>query len=53
VAALMGPVNGFPGNVYRITVYVPQFSVVYPLSDVVIKVNGVSSESSVYLSLGQ
>ncbi len=51
VAALMGPVSGFPGNLYRITVYVPQFPVVYPLSDVVIKVNGVSSESSVYLSL--
>ncbi len=53
VAALMGPVSGFPGNVYRITVYVPQFSVVYPLSDVVIKVDGVSSEPGVYLSLGQ
>jgi uncharacterized protein (TIGR03437 family) len=53
VAALMGPVSGFPGNVYRITVYVPQFSVVYPLSDVAITVNGVDSEPGVYLSLGQ
>ena len=53
VAALMGPVNGFPGNVYRITVYVPQFPILYPLSDVVIKVDGVSSEPNVYLSLTQ
>jgi uncharacterized protein (TIGR03437 family) len=53
VAAVMEPMSGFPGSVYRITVYVPTFPVVYPLSDVVIKVNGVSSEPSVYLSLSQ
>jgi uncharacterized protein (TIGR03437 family) len=63
VAAVMGPVSGFPGNVYRITVYVPNPAVLFattypefkfpPLSGVVMQINGVSSQAGIAISIAQ
>jgi uncharacterized protein (TIGR03437 family) len=63
VEAVMGPVNGFPGSVYRITVYVPNPAVLFattdpgfafpPLDGVVMQINGVSSQIGVSISIAQ
>jgi uncharacterized protein (TIGR03437 family) len=63
VLAITGPVNGLPGSVYQITVYVPNPAVdfpnakppfVFPAQDgVVMQVNGVSSQPGIAISIAQ
>ncbi len=63
VAAVMGPLSGFPGNVYRITVYVPNPAVLFATSDpgftfpplvgVVMQIDGVSSQAGIAISIAQ
>ncbi len=63
VAAIMGPVNGLPGSVYQITVYVPSPAVLFPsgnpgfafpaLSGVVMQIDGVSSQIGIAISIAQ
>ncbi len=63
VAAIAGPVNGLPGNVYQITVYVPNPAVLFanrnppvvlpPLDGVVMQINGVSSQAGIAISIAQ
>ncbi len=63
VAAVMGPVSGFPGSVYQITVYAPNPATLVannpdlknfqfpPTVGIVMQVNGISSQIGVALSL--
>jgi hypothetical protein len=63
VAATMGAVSGLPGNVYRITVYVPNPVVLFattnpgfrfpPLVGVVMQINGVVSQGGIAVSITQ
>lgn len=54
VAATMGPMSGFAGDVYRITVFVPNPDfVLTPVSPVVMEVNGVRSQSGITISIGR
>jgi uncharacterized protein (TIGR03437 family) len=63
VAAVMGPMSGFPGNVFRITVFVPNPAVVFattnpgftfpPLVGVVMQLDGVSSQAGIAMSIAQ
>ncbi len=62
VAAIVGQVNGLPGSVYQITVYVPNPAVLFanssqfvfpPLDSVVMQVNGVSSQPGIAISIAQ
>ncbi len=65
VAARMGPVEGFPGSVYQITVYVPNPATLVannpnlknftfpPLVGVVMQIDGVSSQNGIALSISQ
>lgn len=63
VAAINGPVSGLPGNVYQITVYVPDPAVVFagrnpaftfpPLSPLTLQINGVSSPDGIMISIAQ
>jgi uncharacterized protein (TIGR03437 family) len=63
VAAVAGPVSGFAGNVYRITVYVPDpaallagtgRSFVFPPQDQVdLRMNGIRSQSGIEISIAQ
>jgi hypothetical protein len=63
VAALMGAVSGLPGNVYQITVYVPNPTVLFaktnpgftfpPQVGVVMQINGVSSQPGIAISIAQ
>ena len=53
VAAFLGPVAGFAGNVYQLTVYVPNpphftFPVLDPM---VLQMNGVSSQYGIAISI--
>jgi uncharacterized protein (TIGR03437 family) len=65
LAAVMGPVNGFPGSVYQITVYIPtpaalaannpdlknfQFP---PLVGITMQIDGASSQNGIALSIKQ
>jgi uncharacterized protein (TIGR03437 family) len=63
VAAVMGPVNGFPGSVYQITVYVPNPATLAannpdltnfqfpPSSSVVMQIDGVGSQNNLTMSI--
>jgi uncharacterized protein (TIGR03437 family) len=54
VAAVMGPMSGFPGNVYRITVYVPNPGLkLPPLSGVVMQIDGARSQNGIAISIAQ
>jgi uncharacterized protein (TIGR03437 family) len=56
VAARMGPVAGFPGDVYQLTVFVPSAGTNYrvPLHDqVILTMNGVSSQNGIAISIAQ
>ncbi len=55
VAAFMGPVTGFPGDVYRLTVYVPNpANFTFPALDpVILQIDGVSSPYGIAISIGQ
>jgi uncharacterized protein (TIGR03437 family) len=54
VAAVMGPMSGFPGNVYRITVYVPNPGFkLPPLSGVVMQIDGARSQNGIAISIAQ
>lgn len=54
ISAIMGPVNGLPGSVFQITVYVPEPGIVLPpLSGVVMQINGVSSQPGIAISIAQ
>jgi len=65
VAAVMGPVEGFPGSVYQITVYVPNPATLAannpdlanfkfpPLVGVVMQIDGVSSQNGLAISISQ
>ena len=62
VAAIVGQVNGLPGSVYQITVYVPNPAVLFanssqfvfpPLDSVVMQINGVSSQPGITISIAQ
>lgn len=63
VAAILGQVNGMPGSVYQITVYVPNPAVLFansapdfvfpPLDGVVMQINGVSSQPGIAVSIAQ
>ena len=63
VAAVMGPLSGFPGNVYRITVYVPNPAVLFatsdpgftfpPLVNVLVQIDGVRSQAGITISIAQ
>jgi uncharacterized protein (TIGR03437 family) len=54
VAAIMGPVAGFPGDVYQLTVYVPNPAYPFPpLVPVILQINGVSSQNGLTISIGQ
>lgn len=54
VGAMMGPISGFPGNVYRITVYVPNPPVAFPpLVGVVMQIDGLSSQQGIAISIAQ
>lgn len=57
VAAIAGPVNGLPGSIYQITVYVPnpvsrapQFAG-QPLDTIVMQINGVKSQPGIAISI--
>ena len=63
VAATMGPLSGFPGNVYRITVYVPNPAVLFatsnpgftfpPLVGIFMEIDGVKSQAGITISIAQ
>ncbi len=63
VAATLGAVNGLPGNLYRITVYVPNPAVLFATtnpgfkfpaqSSVVMKIHGASSQTGIVISIAQ
>jgi uncharacterized protein (TIGR03437 family) len=65
VAAVMGPVQGFPGSVYQITVYVPNPATLVannpnlkdfvfpPLVGVVMQIDGFSSQAGIAISISQ
>ena len=63
VRAIVGQVNGLPGSVYQITVYVPNPAVLFadtdpgfvfpPLDGIVMQVNGVSSQPGIAISIAQ
>jgi uncharacterized protein (TIGR03437 family) len=63
VAAVTGPVSGFAGNVYRITVYVPDPAVLLagtgrsfvlpPQDQVELRMDGVSSQGGIQISIAQ
>ena len=63
VAAVMGPVNGFPGSVYQITVYVPNPATLVennpnlanfqfpPSTSVVMQIDGINSQHNLTMSI--
>jgi len=53
VAAYLGPVTGFPGSIYRLTVYVPNPpGVTFPkLNPIVLQMNGVASPEIIAISI--
>lgn len=53
VAAFLGPVAGFPGNVYQLTVYVPNLAnFTFPALDpVILQMDGVSSQYGIAISI--
>jgi hypothetical protein len=60
VAAVMGPVAGFPGSVYQITVYVPNFADTNPdvknstfptVLGLVLQIAGGSSQNGLSISI--
>jgi hypothetical protein len=53
VAAVMGPVPGFPGSVYQITVYVPNPAgfTLPALAAVVMQIDGVVSQNGIAISI--
>jgi len=63
VAATLGPVSGLPGDVYRITVYVPNPAVLFAGSNpgfkfpastsVVMKINGAVTQTGITISIAQ
>jgi uncharacterized protein (TIGR03437 family) len=55
VAAVLGPVDGFTGNVYRLTVYVPNpANFTFPALDpVILEMDGVSSQYGIAISIAQ
>lgn len=63
VLAIIGPVNGLPGSVYQITVYVPNPAVLFPnlnppfvfppLDRIYLQVNGASSQANITISIAQ
>jgi uncharacterized protein (TIGR03437 family) len=63
VAAILGQVNGLPGSVYQIMVYVPNPAVLFansnppfvfpPLDGVVMQVNGAYSQPGIAISIAQ
>jgi uncharacterized protein (TIGR03437 family) len=55
VAAYLGPVAGFTGNVYRQTVFVPNLPGFHlpPLAGIVLQLNGASSQSGLSISIAQ
>jgi uncharacterized protein (TIGR03437 family) len=55
VAAALGPVAGFPGNVYQLTIYVPNpANFTFPaLAPVILQMNDVSSQYGVAISIAQ
>ncbi len=65
VAAVMGPVAGFPGSVYQLTVYVPTIAslvannpdlknfVFPPLVGLILRIGGTSSQDGLSISIGQ
>jgi uncharacterized protein (TIGR03437 family) len=55
VAALLGAIPGFPGEVYQLTVYVPDPpNFTFPLlSPVILQMNGVSSQYGIAISVAQ
>jgi uncharacterized protein (TIGR03437 family) len=54
VAATIGAVSGLPGNVFRITVYVPNPGFIFPpLVGVVMQIDGLSSQVGIALSIAQ
>lgn len=65
VAAILGPVTGFPGGIYQLTVIIPTLSSLvannpdlknftFPaLDDVVLQIAGVSSQNGLFLSIAQ
>jgi len=65
VAAAMEPVQGFPGSVYQITVYVPNPATLVannpdlanftlpPLAGVVMQIDGASSQNGLAISISQ
>ena len=53
VAAVMGPVAGFHGDVYQQTVYVPDMAASGPLVGLILELNGVKSQYWLGISIGQ
>lgn len=65
VAAVMGPAGGFPGAVYRLTVYVPNPATMVasnpylqnftfpPLVGIVLMIDGAASQDGLAISIGQ
>ncbi len=65
VAAVMGPVNGLPGSVYQITVYVPNPASLVasnpnlanftfpPQVGVILQIDGIQSQNGIELSISQ
>ena len=63
VAAVMGPLSGFPGNVYRIIVNVPNPAVLFatsnpgftfpPLVSVLMEIDGIRSQAGITMSIAQ
>jgi uncharacterized protein (TIGR03437 family) len=65
VAAVMGPVNGFPGSVYQITVYVPNPAALTannpdlanfkfpPLVGITMQIDGATSQNGLAISISQ
>jgi uncharacterized protein (TIGR03437 family) len=62
-AATVGAVSGLPGNVFRMTVYVPNPAVVFattnpgfkfpPLAGIVMQINGVNTQPGIAISIAQ
>lgn len=52
VAAVMGSVAGFPGAVYQLTVYVPNFTFP-PQVGVVLQIDGAASQKGLAISIAQ
>jgi hypothetical protein len=65
VAAVMGPVNGLPGSIYQITVYVPNPATLVvdnpglanfqfpPLVGITMQIDGASSQNGIAISISQ